>query len=112
MAASKCVPDNAVVQVTGTVQKVENRDKHTGKLYYYFIVNSDKSYCLAGADVDERSSTPTFFFTISPNDYSKADQELDPYVGQYVLIEGKLGSSNWGGPQLAYKKITPRQRDE
>ena len=112
MAASECVADNAIVQVTGTLQKVENRDKHTRRPYYYFMVYSDKPYCITGADVDERSSTPTFFFAVLPKDYSKTDQELDPYVGQYVLIEGKIGSSNWGGPLLAYKEITPKQRDD
>jgi hypothetical protein len=100
-----------MVQVRGTIKEVLNRDKHMGTAYSYFIIDTDKPYCLAGDDVDERSSMPTVTITLIPHEYDKSRREFGPLVGRDVLLTGKLSSSNGGGPLLFYKTVTRITRD-
>ena len=110
-AGPVCLPDDSMVQMRGTIKEVLNRDRHTGNAYSYFIIDTDKPYCLAGDNVDERSSMPTAAITLIPHDYDKSRQEFGPLVGRAVVMTGKLSSSNGGGPQLFYKTVARITRD-
>ena len=111
-AATACLPDNAMVEMTGVIKQVTDRDKHTDQPYSYFTISTERAYCLSGPDVDERSSTPTHDMTVLPRTGVGDRQAFGPYVGYRVMATGRLSSSNFGGPQLLERTIRRIARDD
>lgn len=104
--AAPCIADNSNVAIQGVVKEVSNRDRHTGRPYTYFIVESNETYCLfAPQFVDKRNSTPTRIIALFSDAVVDEASELRRYVGRTVIITGKLSSTNGGGPQLNYATI-------
>jgi hypothetical protein len=111
-AAPACLPDDSLVQVRGKIKEVASRDRITGKPYSYFIIDADRSHCVTGPDVDERSSTPAYDITLAPPESLNERQAFGDYIGRRVQITGTISSSNGGGSLLFAKAVKPLPSDK
>ncbi|KXV70402.1 hypothetical protein AD952_13020 [Acetobacter cerevisiae] len=110
---TKTVDDNADVIISGTLEFIESRDKHSGAFYKYAVIHTDTPYRLKEGDgLDDSNVTPTTYISLTPHTHHNALKEFTPYLGRYVTVSGKLSSTNGGGPLLDYKTLTRSQRDD
>lgn len=110
---TKTVEDNADIIISGTLEFIESRDKHSGSLYKYAVIHTDTPYRLKEGDgLDDSNVTPTTYIPLNSHTPSNALAEFTPYLGRYVTVSGRLSSTNGGGPLLDYKTMTRRQRDD
>lgn len=104
------VNDGSNIKIFGTINIVENRDKHSGSFYKYVVLHTENPYRIReGEDIDDSNVTPTTFIPLNVHNSIK---EFMPYVGRYVKISGALSSTNGGGPMLNYNSISIAKRDD